>query len=246
MAASRRSTGFESKRDSDLTRKVSLSPREWEIFRELSRGATNPQIAERLGVSVHTVKSHVKRILLKLDASNRTAAVAWYFAHAEPRQDAVSIGEAPHRRSQVEPAQALMGTQKRASRKRGPRDLKRALVLASGREVCLAEVADTHLARARGLLGWKELAMGKGLWVKPCKAIHTFFLKFPIDVAYLAADGRVVKTCSHLRPYRFSVGGWQAHSVLELPAGFLDRSGLKVGDGVSCSPVDGQTKTGAG
>ena len=239
MAAPRRSTESEGKRDGDLTRKVSLSPREWEIFRELSKGATNPEIAERLGVSVHTVKSHVKRILLKLDASNRTAAVAWYFAHAEPRRDGASNDESPRRRSQVEPAQALMGAQPRAVKKRGAQDSKRALVLARGRELCLAEVADTHFARARGLLGWQDLTMGKGLWVKPCKAIHTFFLKFPIDVAYLASDGMVVKTCSRLRPFRFSIGGWRAHSVLELPAGFLDRSGLKVGDGVSCSPVDG-------
>jgi DNA-binding CsgD family transcriptional regulator/uncharacterized membrane protein (UPF0127 family) len=239
LAAPRGSTESEGKRDSDFTRKVSLSPREREIFRELSKGATNPEIAERLGVSVHTVKSHVKRILLKLDASNRTAAVAWYFAHAEPRQDGVSDDESPHRRSQVEPAQALTGAQRRALGKRASQDSQRALVLAMGREVCLAEVADTHFARARGLLGWKDLAMGKGLWVKPCKAIHTYFLKFPIDVAYLASDGTVVKTCSHLHPFRFSVGGRRAHSVLELPAGFLERSGLKVGDSVSWSPVDG-------
>jgi DNA-binding NarL/FixJ family response regulator len=76
LAAPRRSREPEGKGDGALTPEVSLSPREWDIFRELSRGATNREIAERLGVSVHTVKSHVKLILLKLNASNRTAAAA--------------------------------------------------------------------------------------------------------------------------------------------------------------------------
>jgi DNA-binding CsgD family transcriptional regulator/uncharacterized membrane protein (UPF0127 family) len=246
LAKSRRSTESDGKRDGVFSRKVSLSPREWEIFRELARGATNPQIAERLGVSVHTVKSHVKRILLKLNASNRTAATAWYFAHAEPRPDGVPGDKPPRRRSRVEPAQAFVEAQQSAPENRGSRGSKRALVIAGGEEICLAEVADTHFTRARGLLGWRKLDVGKGLWVRPCRAIHTFFLKFPIDVAYLASDGTVVKTSSHVRPFRFSVGGWRARSVLELPAGFLDRSGLKVGDGVTWSPVDGQAKIGAG
>lgn len=55
-----------------------LSRREWEVVEELSKGATNGEIAAGLGVSVHTVKSHVKMILLKLDAKNRTAAAIRY------------------------------------------------------------------------------------------------------------------------------------------------------------------------
>jgi len=55
-----------------------LSRREREVVEELSKGATNGEIAAGLGVSVHTVKSHVKMILLKLDAKNRTAAAIRY------------------------------------------------------------------------------------------------------------------------------------------------------------------------
>jgi len=50
--------------------------------------------------------------------------------------------------------------------------------------------------------------------------------------------GTVVKTCARLRPFRFSMGGRGAHSVLELPAGSLERAGLKVGDSLSYSPME--------
>jgi hypothetical protein len=63
---------------------------------------------------------------------------------------------------------------------------------------------------------------------------------FPIDLAYLAADGTVVKTCSRLQPFRFSTGGWLAHSVLELPAGFLDHMQVVVGEKLGVTPVAGE------
>ena len=56
----------------------SLSRRELQVLAELSKGATNQEIATRLGISVHTVKSHVKVILLKVDARNRTVAAIWW------------------------------------------------------------------------------------------------------------------------------------------------------------------------
>jgi uncharacterized membrane protein (UPF0127 family) len=46
------------------------------------------------------------------------------------------------------------------------------------------------------------------------------------------------KTCSRPRPFRLSTGGRGAHNVLELPAGSLERSGLKGGDAFSCLPAD--------
>lgn len=55
-----------------------LTPREWEVLRNLASGKTNAQIATGLFVTEGTVKSHVKHILRKLGASNRTEAVARY------------------------------------------------------------------------------------------------------------------------------------------------------------------------
>jgi len=112
----------------------------------------------------------------------------------------------------------------------------------AGRQLCLAEVAENPWTRAVGLLGRRELPEGRGLWIRPCKSIHTFFMRFPIDVAYLASDGTVVKTRSRLCPFRLSMGGRQAHSVLELPPGYLERAGVKVGDRLSCSPQEGKAR----
>jgi LuxR family transcriptional regulator, maltose regulon positive regulatory protein len=52
-----------------------LSPRELEVLRLLAQGLSNPQIAERLVVSVGTVKTHTHNIFAKLGAANRTQAV---------------------------------------------------------------------------------------------------------------------------------------------------------------------------
>lgn len=55
-----------------------LTPREWDVLRNLASGKTNAQIATGLFVTEGTVKSHVKHILRKLGATNRTEAVARY------------------------------------------------------------------------------------------------------------------------------------------------------------------------
>jgi uncharacterized membrane protein (UPF0127 family) len=116
--------------------------------------------------------------------------------------------------------------------------VRRVLVRVAEREICLAEVAESPWDRAVGLLGRKELGEGRALWIRPCSSIHTLFMRFPIDVAYLSSDDTLVKTSARLRPYRLSRGGRRARSVLELPAGSLERAGIKVGDTLSFSPVD--------
>jgi hypothetical protein len=124
--------------------------------------------------------------------------------------------------------------------------VKTVLVRVAGRELCLAEVAENPWARAVGLLGRKELGEGRGLWIRPCKSVHTFFMRFPIDIAYLASDGTVVKTRAHLRPFRLSMGGRQAHSVLELPSGFLERARLCIGARLSYSAAQDEPSVGQG
>ena len=65
-----------------------LTNRQAEVLQLLAEGATNAEIAERLVISEHTIKSHVKYILRQLGAANRTEAVAWYYRQLppEPRQ----------------------------------------------------------------------------------------------------------------------------------------------------------------
>jgi uncharacterized membrane protein (UPF0127 family) len=90
-------------------------------------------------------------------------------------------------------------------------------------------VADSPFSRARGLLGRKCLAEGEGLLLRPASAIHTWFMRFPIDAVFLAEDGTVLRIAAELRPWR-AAGRRGARAVLELAAGECARHGLRTGD----------------
>jgi len=92
-----------------------------------------------------------------------------------------------------------------------------------------AEVADTSAKRRTGLLKHTGLAPGEGLWIVPCESVHSFFMKFTIDVLYLDRKHRVKKIRPEMAPWRIS-GCLTAHSVLELPAGTITRTGTVRGD----------------
>ena len=83
-----------------------------------------------------------------------------------------------------------------------------------------AEVARSFVERARGLIGRRNLAPGEGMLILKCNAIHTCFMRFPIDAVFLDRDDHVVKTVRDIRPWRLFVwGGWRAKKVLETAAG---------------------------
>jgi uncharacterized protein len=111
--------------------------------------------------------------------------------------------------------------------------MKRVAVRKAGAREPLAQragVADNFWQRARGLLGRPPLAEGEGLIIRPCKAIHTWGMGYPIDVAFLDRSGRVVASYERVEPNRRT--GWHrgARSALELPAGSLSRASVVVGD----------------
>ncbi|MBI4347952.1 MAG: DUF192 domain-containing protein [Elusimicrobia bacterium] len=83
------------------------------------------------------------------------------------------------------------------------------------------ERADTAAARSKGLLGRDSMEAGEGLWIVPCPMIHTFFMRFPIDVLFLDKQNRVVRVIESLKPWRLSPWVFRAHSVLELAGGSL-------------------------
>lgn len=87
--------------------------------------------------------------------------------------------------------------------------------------------ADTPWSRMRGLLGRKTLEPGEGLWLVPANSVHTYFMRFPIDVVFLDAECTVLKVISPMPPWRMTLPVLGAKSVLELPAG---ASVLKAGD----------------
>jgi uncharacterized protein len=92
-----------------------------------------------------------------------------------------------------------------------------------------ADVADTSAKRRTGLLKHERLEPGEGLWIVPCESVHTFFMKFPIDLVYLDKRKKVRKVRNAVQPWRMSAC-LAAHSVLELPAGTVEQSGTIVGD----------------
>jgi len=82
------------------------------------------------------------------------------------------------------------------------------------------EVADSSAKRNKGLLGRESLAVGAGLWIIPCESVHTFWMRFPIDLVYLDRKNRIRKLVSDVPAWRIS-GCIRAHSVVELPAGTI-------------------------
>lgn len=90
--------------------------------------------------------------------------------------------------------------------------------------------AETFLARSRGLLGRNALGEGEGLWISPCRCIHTFGMSFPIDVLFLDREGRVLGVHPDMSPSRVTRYAWSAAGALELPAGTVRRTGTSRGD----------------
>ena len=91
------------------------------------------------------------------------------------------------------------------------------------------ELALDSKARTRGLLGRDGLAEGAGLVIAPSQGVHTFGMRFPIDIVFVRRDGRVVRCRSSVKPRRVAL--WlTAFAVIELPSGAIAEAGLRVGD----------------
>lgn len=110
--------------------------------------------------------------------------------------------------------------------------MKKVVNLNTG-EVILQELitADTFMKRFFGLMGRKELKRGRGLKIEPCNGIHTFNMKFPIDVVFLSENHKVMKLIFDMKPGRVSGVVKGAKYVLEANAcEFTDK--INVGDSI--------------
>jgi uncharacterized protein len=89
-------------------------------------------------------------------------------------------------------------------------------------------VAATRASRAVGLLSRSGLEPGEALWIVPSRGVHTWGMRFTIDVLALDEDGTVIDCVSNLRPWRVRLPRRGTAGVLELPAGTLaaSRTGL--------------------
>ena len=100
-----------------------------------------------------------------------------------------------------------------------------------------AGIADTSAKRRTGLLKHSGLEPGEGLWIAPCEGVHTFGMKFPIDVVFLDRKKRVLKIRPNMVRGRIAFS-LRAHSVLELPAGTVMATDTQVGDQLEFEKYD--------
>jgi uncharacterized protein len=93
-------------------------------------------------------------------------------------------------------------------------------------------IAGTHWSRFRGLMCAQasDFRSGDGLWIVPCRGVHTFAMNFPIDVIYLDSDKFVMHLEENLKPWRLASVKMRAASVIELPGETLKLSGTAIGD----------------
>ena len=88
--------------------------------------------------------------------------------------------------------------------------------------------AKTYFSRVRGLLGTDSLPANTGLLLKPCKQVHTFFMKYTIDVVFLDKHNRIVHM-ETLKPFSVSKYVWKAKAAVEFTEGTIEQNQLSKG-----------------
>lgn len=91
------------------------------------------------------------------------------------------------------------------------------------------EIAATVWQQSIGLIGRRKFPAGSGLWISPCNGIHTFGVRFPIDVLFLDREGHLLRIVRAVPPCRVVGPVRHARTVVELPAQFASASRLVPG-----------------
>lgn len=89
--------------------------------------------------------------------------------------------------------------------------------------------ADTYATRSVGLLKHRTLPEEEGLLIVPCNSVHTFFMRFPIDVVFLDRHDKIITIYKDMKPWRISWIHLTAFSVLELASGVASSISLSKG-----------------
>jgi uncharacterized membrane protein (UPF0127 family) len=102
-----------------------------------------------------------------------------------------------------------------------------AKLIRDGEVLSEVEIAATLKARLRGLIGSKHF---EGLLLlRPANSVHTFFMRFPIDVAFLDRNLKIIDITA-MKPWRIGWPRSKARSVMEARQGLYDEWNLRVGD----------------
>ncbi len=84
--------------------------------------------------------------------------------------------------------------------------------------------------RMKGLIGTKSLDKSETLWIKRCNSIHTYFMSFPIDLAFVDKNLVVKSVYTQTQPWKVIFPIWKASSVFEFNSGVLSDENISVGD----------------
>lgn len=99
------------------------------------------------------------------------------------------------------------------------------ILITDGNDTILAEkviLAESTLERMKGLLGRSELARNTAMLIRPCRSIHMWFMRFPIDAAFLDEAGRILKISRALKPWQLAFAPRKTTAVLETAVGVLN------------------------
>jgi uncharacterized protein len=107
-------------------------------------------------------------------------------------------------------------------------------------------VADTRATRAVGLLSRSGLNPGEALWIVPSRGVHTWWMRFTIDVLALNESGVVVDRVSGLKPWRIRLPRRGTAGVLELPEGAIAATGTEIGHRIQLITGPGQPVSAGG
>lgn len=105
------------------------------------------------------------------------------------------------------------------------------LLKAENKEIILdeIEIADTIWKRFSGLMFKKKIPSNKGMLLRPSNSVHTFFMKFPIDVIFVDKNDQVIRVVPNMQPYRISPIVFKSTYIIESRPNILSKK-LKVGD----------------
>jgi len=98
-------------------------------------------------------------------------------------------------------------------------------------------VMDSFGRRMKGLLGRRRLRQGEGVVLRPSWSVHTWFMRFPIDLLFIDRDGRVLRAAENVGPFRFVSGGRGARRTIELPAGTIANAKVAPGATLALDPA---------
>ena|SRR5713226_8850482 len=115
------------------------------------------------------------------------------------------------------------------------------VILNRTRETVIAdhvEIADCFWARARGLIGRREIPNGFGLVIRPCNGIHMLFMSMDVDAIHVDTGGRVVRILHGIKPWRVGPIVWKSAMVIELAAGTALATGIQTGDIIELIKAD--------